>query len=362
MTEKKLLEERAKWVKLFFRLNFESENNLQRQKDGENRRMARLSNKLGFLYKYRPPSGIQKLIESLKEGTDPTIKLSQPNEFHEFNDHFDTYIAPVYRNLPVLRKDMATRLAALSYKSGYLSIADCEECRQKCLATLSIIDFEEWLTALAKINIEYQPGVTETVSQIVKFDMQKFSAKHTEYWKCQIKQLGISCFCEKNDINYMWEKYSENHTGFCLAYDVSVFDNIPHTPTRKICGMMPVRYMAETPDLIELETKFSSSHFDKSQTLTPYEDRSLVWKTVLTKTPCWEREMEWRLVSLFTQLQDDNVPKDEDRYVPLHPSCIYLGKDFDEVKEQEIRNLAGSNILVKRMRLSQNGSKLIAGN
>ena len=90
------------------------------------------------------------------------------------------------------------------------------------------------------------------------------------------KKLGICCFSEKRDNILMWAHYANQHTGFCLEFDI---DNDFFKP---ITCAIKVEYDAIWPELNVMR-------------LDSYPEGK-VGKKLLIKANDWEYEQEWRIV------------------------------------------------------------------
>lgn len=104
------------------------------------------------------------------------------------------------------------------------------------------------------------------------------------------KKLGICCFSEKRDNILMWAHYANQHTGFCLEFDI---DNDFFRP---ITCAIKVEYDAILPVLNILE-------------LGNYPRKELGRK-LLTKANDWEYEQEWRIVDHKKGPGIQNFPED----------------------------------------------------
>ena len=134
--------ERIDWIDRYFLLRFGPGATNKTRKIGDAMCQERLEKDLQILYRYRKPSYIPDLITSLDDGDELKIHFTQPCEYHN-EDPFDTEIPEVYQQIPELRRRMAESLADRLCQSGNLDESQWDECRNKCMHTLSIYDWNE---------------------------------------------------------------------------------------------------------------------------------------------------------------------------------------------------------------------------
>ncbi len=96
----------------------------------------------------------------------------------------------------------------------------------------------------------------------------------------QIKNTtGIACFSEAEDSILMWSHYANNHTGFCVEYDLLRF-------ARQLCfSPIPVVYDSNKACLEEMS-------FQNAEKL----GMSMLINSMSRKAPFWEYEHEWRII------------------------------------------------------------------
>jgi len=344
---------RQEWIEKYFKLRFSSDSTPNQIKDASYLKKGELS-QIDHLYKYSGTSGIKRLIESLDLKKNSEIRLNQP---FDFNDPFDTMVLPVYTTMPDVRKYFVKGLADEICKQINADIELKEIISTECSETLKIVEWYEWLLALAKINKKYDPDASDSKETWAEEIKQKFVLNHKNYCKEFQEHIGISCFSEDGKNIPMWSHYSERHKGICLEYDVSSFASLSKTYNIVEGALFPVRYQNKSQDLLDLTIKFFTQNFDPSVKLTPQEEICLMWKTILTKACCWSNELEWRLVYKFT-----NPPQESDRLISIRPSHIYLGAKIAEDDEAALRKCAKEHcILINKMQISDDGFELIIG-
>ena len=102
------------------------------------------------------------------------------------------------------------------------------------------------------------------------------------------KMLGVCCFSEKRDNILMWAHYAEQHTGFCLEFDI---DNDFFRP---ITSAIKVKYDAILPELNVMQL--------------PNDPSGELGMKLVTKAEDWKYEQEWRIVKKGIGTQ--NFPED----------------------------------------------------
>ena len=110
------------------------------------------------------------------------------------------------------------------------------------------------------------------------------------------KQVGIECFTKSPTDVLMWSYYAEKHTGICVEYDFSkLFSSLPNA------FLFPV-YYSESRPLLNLESLYNPVTKQVCNDKVAEAFPSLMWSWI-TKSLEWEREKEWRLISL--PIKDD---------------------------------------------------------
>ena len=145
------------------------------------------------------------------------------------------------------------------------------------------------------------------------------------------KETGICSLAESNDIDYMWNKYANDYSGYCIEYDVSDYEcNI---------GILPVIYQdeRETNIIMQLVGSFIGQMITGFSNGQIQADSSHFIRLFLTKYKKWEYQKEWRLIG-----------KANDKMKAPKIKCIYLGKNVSEENREAIVSFARKhNIEVK---------------
>lgn len=153
------------------------------------------------------------------------------------------------------------------------------------------------------------------------------------------KNFKVSCFAEECNLLLMWSHYAENHTGFCIEYDIdSLLIDSPITKS-----LYPIIYTNELFDTTE--------YFLHKAEGIPNIDYLL--EGMITKSLDWEYEKEWRLV-----IRDDD-PIGAKFDMPK-PKSIYLGSEFDVNNLEHFYSFCSDNgIELYQMKRSKSKYELI---
>jgi len=149
-------------------------------------------------------------------------------------------------------------------------------------------------------------GVTQ--QYIDNFDIRKF--------------FKVSSFAEENDLLLMWSHYAQNHTGFCIEYDIDSlgFDS-------KVTQLLyPIVYSEEIFDITDfyLNENDEHSHID------------YLLEGMLRKSSEWEYEKEWRLITV-------NEDEFGTECAMPKPKSIFLGSQFDADNLKKLYNFCSDH-------------------
>lgn len=137
------------------------------------------------------------------------------------------------------------------------------------------------------------------------------------------KETGICSLAESNDIDYMWENYAKNSSGYCIEYDLSDYEyNV---------GVLPVIYQdeRETNIIMQLVGSFIGQMITGFSNGQIQADSSHFIRLFLTKYKKWEYQKEWRLIG-----------KANDKMKAPKIKCIYLGKNATSNDIEKIKDFA----------------------
>ena len=145
------------------------------------------------------------------------------------------------------------------------------------------------------------------------------------------KETGICSLAESKDIDYMWENYANNYSGYCIEYDLADYEfNV---------GVLPVIYQDErqTNIIMQLVGSFIGQMITGFSNGQIQADSSHFIRLFLTKYKKWEYQKEWR----FIGYANDKIKSPKIK-------CIYLGKNISKQNEKEITKFAlNHNIEIK---------------
>lgn len=186
------------------------------------------------------------------------------------------------------------------------------------------------------------PGVNiaPLVNWIVNFPEMLEKSEISE----QIKQLfmiaynarnetGICSLAESNNIDYMWDNYATDSTGYCIEYDLSDY--------KLAKNVLPVIYQdkRETNIIIQLVGSFIGQMITDFSNGQIQVDSSHFIRLFLTKYKKWEYQKEWRFLGYAND--KPKAPKIK---------TIYLGKNVTAKNEKKIREYADlNNIGIKKL-------------
>jgi len=162
------------------------------------------------------------------------------------------------------------------------------------------ISYRELLSRI-KIDGKFVRGLISEFSKLHEKMVRDFLEKFNDVHFCSL--------AEKFDSILMWTHYSDNHTGFCLEYDLR--ENISI-----LNSTFPVFYKSKLFNISKIvydnRDKLLSGGWNKLYPINP----------LIYKAQEWEYEQEWRVIIPFGKLskpQNIKMPKIK---------CILLGSRF----------------------------------
>ena len=137
--------------------------------------------------------------------------------------------------------------------------------------------------------------------------------------------IGIECLTLSPTDVLMWSNYANKHTGICVEYDFSkLFSTLSDTL------LLPVIYSENRP-LLNVENVYDSI-LKQVDSQKVKEELPNIIRSIITKSLDWEREKEWRIVSLSIKTEVDRSAK-----MPIISRIItginISDNDFAAVKE-----------------------------
>lgn len=147
------------------------------------------------------------------------------------------------------------------------------------------------------------------------------------------KETGICSLAESNNIDYMWDNYAADSTGYCIEYDLSDY--------KLAKNVLPVIYQdkRENNIIIQLVGSFIGQMITDFSNGQIQVDSSHFIRLFLTKYKKWEYQKEWRFLGYAND--KPKAPKIK---------TIYLGKNVTAKNEKKIREYADlNNIGIKKL-------------
>lgn len=141
------------------------------------------------------------------------------------------------------------------------------------------------------------------------------------------KKVKISCFSETYNNILMWSHYAQNHTGFCIEYNIS---NLELTNSFKK-QLFPVFY---TPKPIDMSKAILSKQKEIFENIL-----------IINKSEDWKYEREWRYI---TSSEDDSK-----FIMPVKPKAIYLGTKISEKNKNIMLEIANNKYQIPCYELQQ---------
>jgi hypothetical protein len=194
---------------------------------------------------------------------------------------------------------------------------------------LDLLTRDQFFTTCAFVTRERNPQITDPYERyLMAFDLYMNSPANDPKHVNQVQQMfqnemnisiGVLSLTAHDDVDALWEKYSDDHRGFCVGFDSAKLV--------EFCGSGgSVQYYDELPPI------FPRPHHDLDVQMA---------LEVFSKERKWEFEKEYRVTKFARPLAPAN------RIVHLPPvafKCIILGADMTEEHEAEIKNAVATSI------------------
>ena len=160
------------------------------------------------------------------------------------------------------------------------------------------------------------------------------------------KNIFVTCFTENKSENQMWEKYSDDYSGYCIEYSLNYFyknyiekkinDNDNYTN-----NIAPVVYEKDIFDVAD----YYLDEYSKELLIEKNFKNIIVpvlFFTTLTKRSEYFWENEWRWLEIEVKNPDEKSIYTEDGMVKIvgKPKAIYLGKNTSKENKKEIISIA----------------------
>lgn len=145
---------------------------------------------------------------------------------------------------------------------------ECFEDINDCLANVKNLDRIGLNNLIERSSLsDFEKAICKLGAESYNVDMYKEASNNITR-----KRIGIGCFCKTEKSDIMWSKYSDDHKGMCLQFDVLADPEL-------FTLAKPVNYVDVLPEY---------NHFTDSN--------DIVNKVILTKTKDWQHEQEIRVV------------------------------------------------------------------
>ena len=180
----------------------------------------------------------------------------------------------------------------------------------------AILEISNELQELVPLGLDINPILEWIIAVPELINKQEISEKIKSLFLVAYNartEIGICSFAESNDINYMWEKYTKESSGYCIEYDVSNYEYNN--------SILPVIYQdeRETNIIMQLVGSFIGQMITDFSSGQIQADSSHFVRLFLTKYKKWEYQKEWRLIG-----------KANDKMKAPIIKCIYLGSNVKE--------------------------------
>ncbi len=170
-----------------------------------------------------------------------------------------------------------------------------------------IVQLGNWIVGIPEVLDK-----PEISSQLEQLFLTAYNAR---------KETGICSLAESKDIDYMWKKYANGYSGYCIEYDLSEYELAKN--------VLPVIYQddRETNIIMQLVGSFIGQMITGFSNGQIQADSSHFIRLFLTKFKKWEYQKEWRFIG-----RANDKPKSP------KIKCIYLGRNASEENAIKITN------------------------
>lgn len=161
------------------------------------------------------------------------------------------------------------------------------------------------------------------------------------------KTLGILCLTERCDNLLMWAHYTDDHTGFVIAFDEKhPFWDQRKSPKEIIGVLRKVRYSKERPEV----TVFDMNKVKQDEQGLMQWAEDLFW----TKSDHWQYEQEWRMAYTLRDCPNKIVGDKDICLFPIPTECIasvIMGCRMSDTDKQRIRDLIKSDHRISHIKV-----------
>jgi len=132
-------------------------------------------------------------------------------------------------------------------------------------------------------------------------------------WRAQMAATGIACFCEAPNDILMWSHYANKHRGVCLGFE----------KLQRRLDVQKVQYSEKLPR-VELADLISPDGIPS------------MMKFILTKSPHWKYEREWRFFHSTPTFHGDDDPRRNITFYPDELKTVIFGCRLDHKQKEEL--------------------------
>lgn len=220
-----------------------------------------------------------------------------------------------------------------TYSSGFdTPIANIDDFKNFISTSGENIKDNHYLQELLKGNTSIQEIIEKNFPPSISINLKEaFITQHEKGLRLQdsnfLDKIFICSLSERYDSILMWTHYTNNHSGFCVEFDLANIGQLNHF---RSC-LYPVIY---DNNMFDLTDYINTYNRDKE-----FSNLYII-QTILRKSLDWSYENEWRIVHPFGTLN-----KSQNLATPK-PSSILLGSNFfkslqsinnSELKEEQIK-------------------------
>ena len=219
------------------------------------------------------------------------------------------------------------------YKFG--SLTDDEVSNEKRFKTLQnrqifLADIKMFNDPFDGRAFYYDPKMLKDIERLVEHDGRLIDDFTRFHRTASLTASGVNCMP-------MWAHYSNNHRGFCVAYDMKDPNNLPLSACT-----FPVQYTDQRLDISSYMRKYAQMVSDEvdrqiaeGNTQILIDDLSIVYAALLLcniKHLSWKYEEEFRCTMGATS---EGMP-----YVNAMPKAIYIGMNCKRNHAERLRSIA----------------------
>jgi len=156
-----------------------------------------------------------------------------------------------------------------------------------------------------------EQGATDVSDKVMDYELSRHRDEHAQKANEILHgRLGVFCMSEKNDDILMWSHYANSHRGICVRLDTQQFLTVNRNKIYRV------------------------TYCSKYPTYALFDETNDPLDVILTKSPHWKYEREWRAV---------HSPSRPVRLPKSAISAIILGCRISESEELCVRAWIGAS-------------------